>query len=248
MAFSCEDEAQGASVAIGKFKIVSGLVCLAAATTAQQVQAQSSNDWSGCYVGGHAGYGRASIKGWSDLNPPNQPSIGSTTATGGALGGQAGCDLQAANWVLGAQLSLSLADIAGSHRYKPFGSGPADRVTYDVGSMATLTGRLGYLFRPDTLAYLKAGAARTRTNHDDSDPAPLFGPPYTGDTTATRNGWLLGIGLEHRFDRNLTAYVEYVHMGFGKKTVTISYTDGVIASYPFRQRMDFFGVGLNYRF
>ena len=35
---------------------------------------------------------------------------------------------------------------------------------------------------------------------------------------------------------------------FGKKTATINYSDGVIASYPFRQRMDFLGVGVNYRF
>jgi hypothetical protein len=37
-------------------------------------------------------------------------------------------------------------------------------------------------------------------------------------------------------------------MGFSKMTVTIHYSDGVIASYPFRQRMDFLGVGVNYHF
>lgn len=226
-------------------RILSGLLCLAAALPAL---AQSAPGWSGCFAGGQAGYGRANIKGWSDTNPPGQPSIGATTASGGALGGQAGCDLQAGNWVWGAQVSLGWADITGSHRYKPFGSGPNDRVDYDIGSLATLTGRLGHLFRPNTLGYVRAGAAWTRTNHDDSDPAPLFGPAYTGDTTATRHGWLLGIGVEHRYDRHLSAFAEYTHMDFGKKTVTIHYSDGVIASYPFRQRMDFLGVGVNYRF
>lgn len=227
------------------FKIVTGLIVLAAAV--EPALAQSAN-WSGCFAGGQAGYGRAHIKGWSDLNPPGQPSIGSTTATGGALGGQAGCDLQAGNWVWGAQASLGLADIDGSHRYKPFGSGPNDRVTYDVGALATLTGRVGHLFRPGTLGYVRAGAAWTRTNHDDSDPAPLFGVPYTGDTTATRHGWLFGLGVEHRYGPHLSAFAEYVHMDFGKKTVTIDYSDGVIARYPFRQRMDFLGIGVNYRF
>ena len=67
-------------------KILSGLLCLAAALPAL---AQSAPGWSGCFAGGHAGYGRADIKGWSDTNPPGQPSIGATTASGGALGDQA---------------------------------------------------------------------------------------------------------------------------------------------------------------
>jgi hypothetical protein len=37
-------------------------------------------------------------------------------------------------------------------------------------------------------------------------------------------------------------------MDFGHANVTISYSDGAVSSYSFRQRIDYVAVGLNYRF
>lgn len=235
-------------MANNKFKVLPGLIGLLLAGAAQSVLAQAANDWSACHVGGHAGYGWADIEGWSETNPVDHPSIGSATAKGGALGAQFGCDRQTANWVWGAKVSLGKTDMTGSHHYEPFGSGPSNRVTYDVKWLATLTGRLGYLLTPATLAYLQAGAAWARTDYDDSDHVPVNGVPYTGNTTVTRHGWLAGLGLEQRLAGNLSAYVEYSYLDFGKKTVTIDYSDGATFSYPFKQRMNTLELGLNYRF
>lgn len=224
--------------------VISGLVCLLAAGVVQHAQADSLEGWNGCYVGVNAGYGSAPISGIdSNINA----AIGSATATGSAFGGQLGCDHQVANWVGGVQLSLDKAHVTGSHQYIN-GSGPADRVTYDIKSFISITGRIGYMLQSNTLAYLKAGGAWTRTNHDDSDPAPLFGAPYTGNKEVTRNGWLVGVGLEHKIKGNLSSYVEYNYMDFGKQTVTIAYSDGVITNYSFKQKMNCLGLGVNYRF
>jgi len=211
---------------------------------AASAQAASGDSWSGCYAGAHAGYGWADVGGRDSALGNN---IGSTTATGWAVGGQLGCDRQTGDWVMGAQVSLSKANITGSHPYNN-GSGPSNRVHYDIDPLATLTGRLGYAFAPDTLAYLKAGGVWTRTEYNDSDPAPLVGVAYSGNKKAGRNGWLLGLGVERRVGKNLSAFAEYQYMDFGNADVTINYSDGAVASYSFKQRMDFLSVGVNYRF
>jgi outer membrane immunogenic protein len=223
--------------------MISGLVCMLAAVNAQHAQADPAG-WTGCHAGVNAGYGWSSISG---TDTGINAAIGSATARGGALGGQLGCDRQAANWVWGAQISADITNLTGSHLYAG-GSGPADVVTYDIKSLVSITGRIGHLLQPDTLAYMKAGGAWARTNHDDSDPAPLSGVPYVGNTEVTRNGWLVGIGLERKSGKDMSYYAEYNYMDFGRRAVTIAYSDGVIANYSFRQNMSLLGFGVNYRF
>ncbi|BBI98549.1 hypothetical protein FGKAn22_02420 [Ferrigenium kumadai] len=229
---------------MNRHQMISGLLCLLAAGVAQCAQAAPADGWDGCYAGVHGGYGSASIGG-VDLLVNN--AIGSATADGGVIGGQAGCDRQSANWVMGGQLSASKGFLSGSHQYH-LGSGPFNRVTYNVDYLASLAGRIGYVFQPQTLAYLKVGGAMTRTNHNDSDPAPLFGVPYTGNKTATRNGWLVGVGLERKIGSDLSGFVEFNYMDFGRQNVTIAYSDGVIATYSFRQKLSYLGLGVNYRY
>lgn len=226
----------------GVFIRMVGWVVLAAGAQA----ALAGESWSGCYAGGNAGYGLATVSGHDVLI---NNDIGSATATGFALGGQAGCDRQAGAWVWGAQLSLDLGSLKGSHVYRQ-GTGPSNRVTYRVKSLATLTGRVGFVLPADTLAYLKLGGAWTRTDHDDGDPLPLGGPAfaYSGHRQATRDGWLLGLGLERRMGGRLSWFAEYSHMDFGRKTVRIPYSDGTAFDYDFRQRMDYLGAGVNVRF
>ncbi|MBI1173924.1 MAG: outer membrane beta-barrel protein [Sideroxydans sp.] len=228
---------------ISRPQAISGVLCLLAAGAAQSVLADPGAGWNGCYAGVNGGYGSAHISGLDATNT----TIGSATADGGVVGGQAGCDRQSASWVVGAQLSASKAFLSGSHLYVA-GSGPSDRVTYNIDYLVTLTGRVGYAFQPETLAYLKAGGAMTRTGHNDSDPAPLVGVAYTGNKAVMRNGWMVGAGLERKIGSNLSGYVEYNYMDFGKQTVTIAYSDGIISSYSFKQQMNYLGLGVNYRF
>lgn len=229
---------------MNRHRILSALLCLLAVGGTQSAQAAPDEDWNGCHAGIHGGYGSARIGG-TDILLNN--AIGSANADGGVIGGQAGCDRQLSNWVVGAQFSAGKGFMRGSHAYVS-GSGPTNLVTYDVNYLASLTGRIGYVFQPEALAYLKAGGVRTWTDHNDSDPAPLFGVPYTGNTKVTRDGWLVGVGMERKIDDNLSGFVEFSYMDFGRKNVTIAYSDGFVATYSFRQKMSYLGLGVNYGF
>lgn len=215
----------------------------------QNATADPSENWGGCYAGASAGYGEADIEGralFGIAPPPGGPlndDIGSADAKGGTIGAQLGCDYQTGNWVIGPQASLHLADMDGSHVYIT-GSSPSDRMNYDINQFATLTGRIGYLMRPDTLPYIKAGAAWTRTNHRDADPTV----PYSGSEKITQTGWLLGVGVEHRLQQNWSIFAEYSYMDFGKEKATIHYNDGFIVEHEFEQEMQTLGLGINYRF
>lgn len=226
---------------MNRHQMIFGLLCLLATSAAQYAQAEG---WNGCYLGVNGGYGAAHIGG---IDTAINNTIGSATSSGAVIGGQAGCDRQSANWVFGGQVSAGKGFLSGSHRYVN-GSGPSNRVTYKVDTLVAITGRVGYLFQPEMFAYLKAGGAMTRTDYNDSDPAPTFGAPYTGSMKVSRNGWLVGAGLERKIGNNLSAFVEYNYMDFGRKNVTIVYTDGAIATYSFKQEMSYLGLGVNYRF
>lgn len=54
--------------------------------------------------------------------------------------------------------------------------------------------------------------------------------------------------MERRIGKNLSAHAEYQHMDFGGDNVIIAYSDGVVSTYSFSQRMDTVTVGVNYRF
>jgi len=229
---------------MNRIQVLFGLFCLLATGASSYAHAEPAEEWSGCYAGIDGGYGSARISGVDILA---NSAIGSANSTGGAIGGHAGCDQQTGNWVLGAQVSADKTFLSGSHLFIN-GTGPSNRVTYKVDFLAAVTGRLGYVVQPDMLAYLRAGGSMARTSYTDADPAPLFGIPYTGSVKATRYGWLIGAGLERKIDSNLSAYVEYDYMNFGKKTLTINYSDGLTFSYSFRQELNYFGLGVNYRF
>lgn len=221
--------------------MIFGLFCLLATSTVPVAQAEAAEEWSGGYAGINGGYGSARISGIFF-----NTSIGSADASGGAIGAQAGYDQQAGAWVFGIQLSADRPFFSGSHLFVN-GTGPTNRVTYKVDFLATATGRIGYLLQPETLAYLKAGGAIARTTYTDED--PLAAPPYTGSARAMRDGWLIGAGLEHKISSNLSGYAEYNYMDFGSKALTISYTGGYPSfAYTFKQELNFFGLGVNYRF
>ncbi len=218
-------------------------------TTSAVAAGQPTDPWAGCYAGAHAGYGSANVEGTvlnqlapvvgADLNAP----IGSATVKGGALGIQLGCDVQTNDWVMGAQISLDRADMSGDHLYIN-GSSPANQVNYDIKQIATLTVRTGYLIQAATLVYLKGGAAWTKTDHTDNDPSVAI----YGHSELTRSGWLLGAGVEHLVQPNVTLFAEYSYMDFGKETTSITYNSGDVWRFSFKQDMSYLGLGVNYRF
>src|SRR5262249_2398077 len=127
--------------------------------------------WTGCYIGGNVGYGWQRNKSW---DPSAEVSAGSETAKGVVGGGQIGCDYQfSGNWVIGIQGMFDGADVHGTH---PNPTQTQDIFGFKTSWFGTLTGRLGYAVTPQTLLYVKGGAAWVHVKHTDDDPTY----PYSG--------------------------------------------------------------------
>jgi len=131
---------------------------------ARPMAARAAN-WTGCYIGANAGYGWANTN-WQD---PQLAGVdaGSSTATGGLVGGQIGCDYQTGQFVFGVQGMFDWANLSGSNSYT---GTPTETLSTKVSSLATLTGRVGYTIQPVSLLYLKGGAAWVRETFMDTDP------------------------------------------------------------------------------
>ncbi len=204
-------------------------------------------NWSGCYVGGNVGYGR----GRNQASAPTLPGVdlGSNTGTGIAGGSQIGCDYQFGSWVFGARGMLDWTNVKGSHR--PVGPGFTANETLEFKTQwfGTLSGRIGYAVQPQWLAYLTGGAAWVRNSYTDAD--PTFATPYVGQANATRNGWVIGGGLEYKFQRNWSLFAEYNYIELGGRDVTLFYNTNAVVNpftYHFKQNLQTILVGLNYRF
>ena len=209
--------------------------------------ADSTRSWTGCYAGLNAGYAWANASATTDWAGANS-DIGSARLTGGAGGGQVGCDYQSNDLVVGGKLAFNGADINGTHTFAG-GSSPSNQIAYKVNNYGSLSARLGYLFRPDTLGYVSGGYAWASTRYTDSDPAPYAGwAPYTGSTSLTRNGWTVGLGLEQRLRPDVSVFLAWDYMDFGTQNATIATSDGFSEGYQFRQSMNVLSLGVNYRF
>jgi outer membrane immunogenic protein len=114
-------------------------------------------NWSGCYVGGHAGGLWANSGEWIVRTPGGDffgQSLGEHGLNGWVGGAQAGCDYQfAGGFVIGVQGDYAVADAEGSHD-----SAREIGVAYHskIKSLASVTGRIGYGW-DRFLGYLKGG-------------------------------------------------------------------------------------------
>jgi outer membrane immunogenic protein len=219
--------------------------------------------WTGCYLGGHAGWGwgRTKLNDLSTVFPDeglatifaNSPSVNINT-DGFLGGGQVGCDYQfAGNWVVGIEGQFSGADINGSTGTisNPIIIDPVTSSTFHSKTewLASVTGRFGYAW-DRWLVYAKAGGAWAHNKYDAVT-------TYAGTWAAseTRGGWTVGGGLEWAFADNWSAKFEYQYYDFGSRDVTFFNPNPAPFSAAFGNRVDSVDqhiqtvkFGLNYRF
>jgi len=165
-------------------------------------------NWTGCYVGANVGAGFS----WLSVTdvPMGPPPAVTVTNAGIVGGGQVGCDYQfSGRWVIGVAGGLEAGNISGSALFPATGVPFESRIPW----IATATARLGFLFAPSTLVYVRGGGAWSRDNLENDS--------FTPSNTATdnRSGWTIGAGVEHRFWHNVSGFVEYNYLDFGNKTV-----------------------------
>ncbi|QWG21403.1 outer membrane beta-barrel protein [Bradyrhizobium sediminis] len=210
-------------------------------------------NWTGCYIGGNVGGGWArtgqdqigKVDGTVFVPPGNFGSSEGSDFIGGV---QIGCDYQfAGNWVLGVQGMFDFGNIDSEHTLPAF---PAFYSANSTKNVFTLTGRLGYLFAPQVLAYVKGGGAWARIDHSVYG----FGPPAFLSESAggvDRSGWTVGGGLEWMFAPGWSVFGEYNYMDFGHNDVrfvqapgTVGVADVVRTHLEVQQVL----VGVNYKF
>lgn len=219
--------------------------------------APSVYNWTGIYVGGHAGYG-VGMKDWPSMNPRLDYDV-----RGFLGGGQVGVNQQIGNLLIGIEADASWADIKGSQTIVLGSlSNPTTHVASTrIDRLATVAGRLG-LVQDRWLVYVKAGAAWAHENHAVRSTASLatLGGPLTissaAAATETRLGPVLGFGAEYALWGNWSFKSEYNYLhlltGTARFTGTQSLPPFIVGPTNFdaniKQAFHFVKLGVNYRF
>lgn len=214
-------------------------LALAAATVALGVTAASAADlgqrpvykaqpapvaiynWSGFYIGGHAGY----AWGREEITDNITGVTAATDPSGFLAGAQVGYNWQVGQWVFGIEGDWSWTNADGSAAI------PGAIVTSEHNWYGTATARLGYAV-DNWLWYVKGGAAWADADYSIAGVS-------VGET---RSGWTIGGGLEYGLTPNWSAKLEYNYLDFGKDSIAAPI--GVQAD----TQVHLFKAGLNYRF
>jgi outer membrane immunogenic protein len=206
--------------------------------------------WTGCYIGGHVG------GAWEHRDLENgtivaTTALGATTTflnTGGfdtsgwLAGGQAGCQWQITSVVFGIEGDGSWTNLSGTLTDPltgtTFSTNNNNQVLYDV------TARLGWAW-DRWLIYAKGGGAWAQENFSVFN--PIFG---TVSDSFTRNGWVIGGGVEWAFWDNWSVKLEYLHYDFGSRGFNgfFPFVTPTTLAFDVNERVDTIKLGINWRF
>jgi outer membrane immunogenic protein len=223
-------------------------------------------NWTGLYVGLHAGYGWADADG-SVTYTPSPAAFGpagvapfsfSHDADGFMAGGQIGFNYQIANWVVGIEADLSWSDINGGVALGPLTTfpglvpivGSTYTSAYDMNWFGTVRGRLGFAAN-NLLIYVTGGLAYADIDYTTTAFFPATGNLFVGTASSTEAGWTFGGGFEWGLAPNWSVKAEYLYYDLGDTTVVGSATTAPPA-FTTVSTIDNSGhiirVGVNYRF
>lgn len=209
-------------------------------------------NWTGFYVGGHAGgtwtneewVNTANTTLWGDLGP----GFGIRQRESGFIGGgQIGYNWQASNFVFGLEGTISGMSTSGSVSVPAVFGGGDDVFSWRTNWMATIVGRAGVAFN-NHLLYVKGGYAGVNNRLSVSD---TVGPNVgSGSQTTWHNGWTVGAGWEYGLTQNWILGVEYNYAGFEGKSYQLNNTQaGAVYTFDAKPRDVQSVVGrLSYKF
>ena len=170
-------------------------------------------NWTGFYVGAHAGYSAADLDWGLDYPFATPQSFVSRFNSEKLItGAHIGLQQQFGNWVVGGELSLSggfrSSTINGVDLFAP-GVGVLQT---QIGSLVTATARVGYSW-DQWLGYVKGGfaGAHVRLSADDNVP-----PDFGFQTRNFHSGWTVGAGVERMFISGVILGLEYNYVDLGQ--------------------------------
>ena len=186
-------------------------------------------NWTGFYLG---------INGGGAWGTSNWSSTGDFDVSGGMIGGTIGYNWQTGPWVFGLEGDVDWASVKGTtNNVGCLGGGCSSENTW----LGTARGRVGYAF-DRWLVYGTGGAAIADLK--DTYTSPTFA--FVAAPGATTWGWTAGGGVEYAVADHWTVKAEYLHVGFGNRTVDNLSTFGY--GLVFKDRLDIARVGINYKF
>lgn len=213
-------------------------------------------NWSGFYVGAHAGWGwldNSSIATTGSASFPLNFAFAKQSDSGFLGGGQIGFNWQAGSWVFGVEGDMSWTDIKACARsFSPVIAGTFSDACLSTNWTATVGPRLGVAWN-NALLYVKGGFAwgDFTSRSTTVNAAGVTTAITTGGET--RTGLMLGGGLEYGLANNWSLKIEYNWIDFGTDIVnrsSLAPATGVIT--PLTRSSDTqvqeIKFGLNYRF
>jgi outer membrane immunogenic protein len=187
----------------------------------------TSHNWTGFYLGVHAGYAWGTTD-TIDLN-------------GGFVGGQFGYNWQAAGspWVFGGEFDSAWADLGRSGTiFMPAG---VLSLSSDANYQGSLRGRIGYAF-DRTMIYVTGGLGWIHNELRVTAALPPF--VFGASDSKLHVGGVVGAGLEHAFAPNWSGKIEYLYAMYNEKTYFGNLGGGIRADADTHTLK----VGLNYHF
>lgn len=190
--------------------------------------------WTGCYIGGEAGYA------WdrSQHTFSNGAPSGTSNPRGALGGGLLGCNYQISNFVIGIEGDYEAANLDGGGFNQILSTGSVRMKSDD-----SVRGRLGVVVFDRSLLYVTGGWASARYNFTGGSILGTTG----GGFSASPNGWTVGAGWEYAFLPSWTARVEYRHSDFGTSTGALLPNNPNV-NMSVKNTTDAVRVGVTYKF
>jgi len=205
-----------------------------AADMPMKAPVDSAPTWSGFYLGLNGG----GAFGTTDVTHTGLTTTAGVPAgvfnldhqiSGWLAGATLGYNWQMTNWVVGAELDFDGANIHGTGRIDGASVTLRDGAGGVVGNFVTATDKItafgtarlraGALMMPSTLLFATGGLAIGHVQYSGQLHFAAAPVDYIGSDSATRLGWTLGAGLEHRYGSNLSVKAEYLYYDLGKHTL-----------------------------
>jgi high affinity Mn2+ porin len=197
---------------------------------------QSVFDWTGFYIGAHAGFARGSSS--AVLTDP--AITASSGSFGGVIGGvQAGYNVQLSSGiVLGAEADITFPNYLASNSIAALLATPRSSVVEQLDYAGSLRGRIGYA-SGHWLAYATGGLAWAGERFVNT---PAIGSEEK--ELNVRLGWAAGAGVEYAFAPHWSLRLEYLYSRFEQADIRFPSATQISSSLDLQS----IRVGLNRKF
>ena len=206
--------------------------------------------WEGAWIGGHVGGARmntsANTTGTNNPIPCGTYSSACAGSDTSFVGGvEAGYDWQRGTAVYGVAADWTWTGL--KTQQGRFNNTSAWVNQQKIDWLASFRGRMGLAVQ-DTLVYITGGLAigHVKATNTFSD---QFGSDFRdyGTITKTKVGWVIGGGVEHRWNRNWSVKAEALYYDLGRTEATATNAGGTYTT-NFHHEVIVGRVGVNYRF